>query len=91
MKHWIITDLKERFGTMETLKGVFFFAAGVPGLWLAIYDLKHAFQFFYALAALYLIYEGLRKIFVNRVKQAVARDRRQAERMVRDASHRNFY
>lgn len=68
-------DLKERFLNNETFKGVVYLVIAVllfnPSLLL------------YILQG-FLLYEGLRKVFVNRIKQAKAKKQLEKQREILD-------
>lgn len=69
------TDVRERFFTFESFKGLLFAAAGV-------FLLLHQ-EYILTVFAVYLVIEGLRKITVNRVAQLSMRHemvRRRLER-----------
>lgn len=62
-------DFKERFYNYETAKGLYLFPAGLMLIYLSIYHVEYVIQGAGALTGIYCLYEGLRKILVNRIKQ----------------------
>ena len=77
-------DIEERFLDGETAKGLL----AILVAWHAFHldNDAQAFTFLLHMGELYLVYEGLRKIFVNRIKQAAKRERLIQRRKVHDAS-----
>lgn len=75
-------DFKERFMNFETAKGIYLFPAGCIMIYTSIYHIEFVIQAAGVLSGGYFIYEGLRKILVNRVKQAIARKKLFEERGV---------
>ena len=65
-KRWL-TDLRERFCTFETLKGGLF----LLGAWVTWMYPEYFLQ---GAMVVFLGYEGLRKVFVNRVKQQARKE-----------------
>lgn len=76
-------EIMERFMTFETLKGVLLLPICAYGAYLTITDLPRAYE--YTLLSLYIygVVEGGRKIWVNRIKQAIASKRLAEKRMNR--------
>lgn len=68
-------DIKERFATFETAKGVYLVPAGVVITYAAIFHVSFVIQTTFAAGGVYAVFEGLRKISVNRVKQSLAHER----------------
>ena len=66
-------DFRERFLNLETAKGIYLFPAGLVLIYASVYHVEYVIQAAGALAGGYFTYEGIRKITVNRVKQALAR------------------
>lgn len=75
-------DFKERFATFETAKGLYLVPAGVAITYAAIFHVSFVIQVTFAAGGIYAIFEGLRKITVNRVKQALAHEQMKQSRIV---------
>lgn len=63
-----LQDLKERFLTFETVKGVYLLPAGGVICYVPIFHLQDGIQAFCLALGIYMMVEGARKIQVNRVK-----------------------
>lgn len=64
------TDLKERFLKFETFNGVFVFIPwGAGFIYCGLYNLRLGYQYAFVSVGMVLIIWGLRKTFVNRIKQ----------------------
>ena len=63
-------DIRERFLNFETAKGVYLVPAGAVVCFVTLYYQQHLLTAVGLIFGWYLICEGLRKIFVNRFKQA---------------------
>lgn len=74
-------DLKERFLNFETAKGVYMAPAGAAITYAAIFHIAFVIQVAFGLLGWYIFSEGLRKIWVNRVKQELKRDQMKATRL----------
>jgi hypothetical protein len=68
----ISQDLKERFLTFETVKGAYLLPAGGVICYVTLFYLQYVIQAFCLALGVYMMVEGSRKIFVNRVKQKIA-------------------
>lgn len=77
-------DFKERFLNFETAKGIYLLPAGCIGIFICWYYQQYFVQAFGTIIFGYMVYEGLRKIMVNRVKQAKARKKLFEEREALD-------
>lgn len=76
-------DLKQRFLNYETAKGVFFVAAGLIITWTAWFKIQFTIQICATIFGLgFFVVEGVRKISVNRVKQAIKQDQLKQEALV---------
>lgn len=64
-------DFVERFLTFETVKGSYLIPVGAVGFYLTLTAFQHVFQFAFFAVFAYLVVEGLRKVFVNRIKQTL--------------------
>lgn len=62
-------DIKERFLNFETAKGMYLVPAGLVTMFVSVYYQQYVIQSLGFLFGLYILSEGLRKIFVNRFKQ----------------------
>jgi hypothetical protein len=71
----ILQDFKERFLTFETVKGIYLLPAGGVICYVTLFYLQYVIQAFCLVLGVYMMVEGSRKIFVNRVKQSLAADR----------------
>lgn len=78
-------DFKERFLNFETAKGIYLLPAGVVVVYVSIYHIEFVIQTACTLAGLYFIYEGFRKITVNRIKEGRAKHKLATERDALDA------
>lgn len=67
-------DIKERFLNFETAKGIYLVPAGLIVVFASIYYISYVIQVAFGLFGWYLFSEGLRKIFVNRIKQSLEND-----------------
>lgn len=68
------TDFKERFLKFETLNGAFVYIPwGAGFIYCGLYDLRLGYQYAFVTVGLVLVFWGLRKTFVNRVKQEAAK------------------
>lgn len=63
-------DFKERFLTFETAKGIYLLPFGLILIYTGWYYIQFLLQTVAVLGGVYLASEALRKIFVNRIKQA---------------------
>lgn len=63
-------DFRERFLNFETAKGVYLIPAGLATVYASIFHVQYLLQTAGALAGWYLVSEGIRKVWVNRIKQA---------------------
>lgn len=73
-------DFKERFLNFETAKGVYLIPAGLITCAVSIYYQQYVIQVLGVLFGWYMFSEGLRKTFVNRIKQEKAQDTLRATR-----------
>lgn len=69
----LVQDIKERFLNFETVRGIYLLPAGVIGLYITWSNLQFVIQIAATAGFGYLILDGLRKVFVNRVQQAVVK------------------
>lgn len=74
-------DIKERFLNFETAKGVYMVPAGLIIAYAAVFYIAFVIQVAFGLLGWYMFSEGLRKIWVNRVKQELKRDQMKATRL----------
>lgn len=74
-------DFKERFLNFETAKGIYMVPAGLIITYAAVYHISFVIQIAFGLLGWYVFSEGMRKIFVNRIKQALKNDQLKATRM----------
>lgn len=74
-------DMKERFLNFETAKGMFLIPAGLAGLYTTWYYTQFIIQVGCSILFIYMSSEGLRKIFVNRIKQAAKQSAMLRERI----------
>ena len=72
-------DLKERFLNYETAKGLYFVLAGLITVYVSVFYQQYVIQVLGVTWGWYSVSEGLRKIFVNRIKQAVKQEELQEE------------
>lgn len=77
-------DFIERFANFETVKGVYLLPAGLAGLWVVTYHLQFILQVFGLACFGYMAIEGVRKIGVNRIKQALKAEERKIRRKIRN-------
>lgn len=75
-------DFRERFLNFETAKGIYMVPAGLFIVYFAIFHIAFVIQVTFAIYGWYMFSEGLRKIFVNRIKQAVKQDQLIADRKI---------
>jgi hypothetical protein len=68
----LLQDFKERFLNFETVKGVYLLPAGGVICYVTLFYLQYVIQAFCLALGVYMMVEGSRKIFVNRVKQKIA-------------------
>ena len=71
----ILQDFKERFLTFETVKGAYLLPAGGVICYVTVFYLQYVIQAFCLALGVYMMVEGSRKIFVNRIKQGLATER----------------
>ena len=64
-------ECKERLMNFETLNGVFFLFWGAGFIYCGLFDRKLGYDYALVSAGVMVINFGLRKIFVNRIKQAI--------------------
>lgn len=64
-------DFTERFLNFETAKGIYMVPAGLIIVYCAVFYIAFVIQVAFGLLGWYIFSEGLRKIFVNRIKQAL--------------------
>lgn len=63
-------DFQERFLNFETAKGIYLLPAGLAGLYVTLFYLQFILQAFGGAIFGYMVFEGFRKITVNRIKQS---------------------
>jgi hypothetical protein len=68
----LLQDFKERFLNFETAKGVYLIPAGLVLCYVTLMHLQYLIQAWGLLCGVYMSSEGMRKVFVNRVKQKIA-------------------
>jgi hypothetical protein len=68
----ILQDFKERFLNFETVKGAYLLPAGGVICYVTLFYLQYVIQAFCLALGVYMMVEGSRKIFVNRVRQKIA-------------------
>jgi hypothetical protein len=68
-------DIKERFANYETFKGIYFVFAGCVVIFVSIYYQQYVIQAVGVVFGWYFVSEGIRKICVNRFKQAEVREK----------------
>lgn len=68
-------DIVERFLNFETAKGIYLVPAGLLIIYVTIFYIQFILQAVFITGGVYMISEGLRKVFVNRIKQSVAKDK----------------
>lgn len=73
-------DLKERFLNYETAKGIYFIFAGLLTIYVSMFYQQYIIQVLGLTWGWYNVSEGLRKVFVNRIKQAVKTKQLEQER-----------
>jgi hypothetical protein len=71
----ISQDFKERFLMFETVKGAYLLPAGGVICYVTLFYLQYVIQAFCLALGVYMMVEGARKIFVNRVKQKIATEK----------------
>ncbi len=76
-------DFKERFLNFETAKGIYMVPAGLVIVYCAIYYIAFVIQVAFAVFGWYMVSDGLRKIWVNRIKQAVKTEQMKEDRIER--------
>jgi hypothetical protein len=64
-------ELKERFFNFETLNGLFFLIWGSGFIYCGFFDRKLGYDYALVSIGLMLITWGIRKMSVNRIKQAI--------------------
>lgn len=79
-------DFVERFLNFETAKGIYMVPAGIILTYMAIFHIAFIIQTAAGLLGWYTTSEGLRKIFVNRVKQKVKFEERVRKRKAPDVA-----
>jgi len=62
-------DIIERLLTVETAKGLYLLPAGLYGLYMVQYHQQFTYQLLLNVLFGYMVFEGVRKITVNRIKQ----------------------
>lgn len=67
--------MKERFLNFETAKGIYLIPAGIIIIYVTLFHLQFIIQVAGVLFGWYFVSEGLRKVFVNRIKQSIATDK----------------
>ena len=72
-------DFTQRFMNFETAKGVYMVPAGLVIVYVSVYEVRYLMQSVGALFGWFIFCEGLRKILVNRIKQAMVRRKLEAE------------
>jgi hypothetical protein len=75
-------DFIERFLNFETARGIYLVPAGIVIMYLAIFHVNIVIGVTFFLGGLYAVSDGVRKIFVNRIKQKAVRDELLAKRKV---------
>lgn len=84
------TDLRERFLKFESFNGLFVYIPwGAGFVYCGLYDLRLGYQYAFVTVGLVLIFWGLRKTFVNRIKQAANEALAVDERVVKIMEKRN--
>ena len=74
-------DIKERFLTFETAKGIYLVPAGLAITYAAIFHVAFVIQTAFGLLGWFIFSDGVCKIFVNRVKQDLKKDQMKAVRL----------
>jgi uncharacterized membrane protein len=74
MKFFDKQDFVERYLSFETAKGFYLVPAGLVIIYLSIFFIQYIIQGFAFIFGWYCFSEGLRKIFVNRIKQAAKKE-----------------
>lgn len=64
-------DFMERFMTFETAKGIYLIPAGLAIMYVSVFYMQYIIQATGIIFGWYMTSEGMRKVFVNRIKQAV--------------------
>lgn len=72
-------DFKERFLNFETAKGIYLFPVGVFGIYVAVWHIEYAIQAMALAYFGYMTFEGVRKIFVNRILQSITKKKMQED------------
>lgn len=75
-------DLKERFLNFETAKGMYLIPAGFATMYVAIFHIQFVIQAVCCIFGWYLVSEGARKVWVNRIKQAAKQSQMVEDRLV---------
>ncbi len=78
-------DIKERFATFETMRGLYRVPAGALILFTVWSHVQFAIQVYFTVQALAMIGDGARKIFANRIKQDIKKKTLMNERMLSNA------
>jgi hypothetical protein len=65
-------DFRERFLNFETAKGMYLIPTGAAIIYVTLFHIQFIIQCVGVLLGGYALFEGLRKVFVNRIKQAAA-------------------
>lgn len=78
-------DFKERFLNFETAKGIYLLPAGCIVIYSAVFYIQFVIQVAAVLSGAYFVYEGFRKITVNRIKEGRAKAKLAKEREALDA------
>lgn len=82
-------DIKERFFNFETAKGFYLVPVGLFGLWVAVLHVEYVIQAMGAAYFGYMVFEGVRKILVNRIKQGLKRGQLAAKRATLEQEKKN--
>ena len=77
----ILQDLKERFLTFETVKGIYLLPACGVICYVTLFYLQYVIRAFCLALGIYMMVEGFRKIQVNRTKQSLSADRLRDDRL----------
>ncbi len=64
-------DFKERFVNFETVRGLYLAPAGLLGAYIVIFHFQFILQAAGLIGFIYIAVDGIRKIGVNRIKQAI--------------------
>lgn len=73
-------EIRERFLNFETAKGLYIAPAGAFMMYVSWYHVEDAIRWAGVLIGGYALYEGLRKIIVNRFKQKRAQKKIEDDR-----------